>query len=203
MQRQQQLEWQEARKHERQEDERIFDEMWEQERLKKVQRAVDDMERAHKMNMALRTQLKAQKDAYDQVKERERQMRAEEDRLYKEQVRGHRRVAGGEMRRADAAGRQWRRPPPPHTPSQCIAERRIMCVGTCLPLSPALHRECRVPRGVCPGSEVGQSTGRALHPVVAGVVFPRAVKRRKLRVILRDALRRVILRRLNRPIQPF
>jgi|Transcript_11405 trichoplein keratin filament-binding protein len=86
VQRQQQLEWQEARKHERQEDERIFDEMWEQERLKKVQRAVDDMERAHKMNMALRTQLKAQKDAYDQVKERERQMRAEEDRLYKEQV---------------------------------------------------------------------------------------------------------------------
>lgn len=35
-------------------EDRIFDEMWEQERLKKVQRARDDMERTHRMNLQLR-----------------------------------------------------------------------------------------------------------------------------------------------------
>lgn len=84
--RQQQLLWNEARRHEEREDDLIFDEMWEQERLKKVQRAQEDMERAKTMNEKLRVQLKAQKDAFDTVKRREEELRLEQDLLYKEQV---------------------------------------------------------------------------------------------------------------------
>eukprot|EP00668_Euglena_longa_P000713 GGOE01000862.1.p1 GENE.GGOE01000862.1~~GGOE01000862.1.p1 ORF type:complete len:488 (-),score=221.71 GGOE01000862.1:263-1726(-) len=81
-----QLKWAEAKKHELAEEDRIFDEMWEQERLKKVQRARDDMERTHRMNLQLREHLDAQKAAYDMVKAREKELQDEEDRIYREQI---------------------------------------------------------------------------------------------------------------------
>mmetsp|Transcript_37660 Transcript_37660/g.67193 ORF Transcript_37660/g.67193 Transcript_37660/m.67193 type:complete len:491 (-) Transcript_37660:897-2369(-) len=84
--RQQQLQWAEARKHEEEEDDRIFAEMWEQERLKKVVRAQEDMEKTRTMNEKLKVQLAAQKDAFHQVKQREKELQQQQDALYKEQV---------------------------------------------------------------------------------------------------------------------
>lgn len=110
--RQEQLHWQAARKHEQQEDDRIFDEMWEQERLKKVQRAKDDLERTNNMNKQLRAQLQAQQAAYDAVKEREAALRVEEDRLFREQVKHEAQVEAQHERErlaaAHAAGRATR-----------------------------------------------------------------------------------------------
>eukprot|EP01012_Entosiphon_sulcatum_P035438 TRINITY_DN4497_c0_g1_i1.p1 TRINITY_DN4497_c0_g1~~TRINITY_DN4497_c0_g1_i1.p1 ORF type:complete len:490 (+),score=166.96 TRINITY_DN4497_c0_g1_i1:91-1560(+) len=84
--RKQQLLWLEERKQREQEDNRFFDEMWEQDRLKKIQRAKEDLERVHAMNAQLRADLGAQNAAYQALKEQELELKAEEDRIYREQL---------------------------------------------------------------------------------------------------------------------
>lgn len=81
-----QLEWQEERRRELAEDNRIFDELWEQERLKQVQRAESEMERTRHMTQQLRTQLEAQQEEYRTMKAREAALEAEEDRVRREQA---------------------------------------------------------------------------------------------------------------------
>eukprot|EP00906_Rhabdomonas_costata_P027814 RCo039509 len=84
--RREQILWNEEKKRQEREDNQIFSEMWEQERLKKIQRAQDDLERTKRMNEDLRRNLAIQKAAWEDAKRREKEIQAEEDRIMKEQI---------------------------------------------------------------------------------------------------------------------
>jgi hypothetical protein len=84
--RKEQLEWNEQKRKLEKEDNKIFDEQWEQDRLKKIKRAQEDMERTKQMNAKLRENLDKQMVAYNLAKQRDKEIKQEEDRIYKEQI---------------------------------------------------------------------------------------------------------------------
>eukprot|EP01006_Ploeotia_vitrea_P066463 TRINITY_DN95018_c0_g1_i1.p1 TRINITY_DN95018_c0_g1~~TRINITY_DN95018_c0_g1_i1.p1 ORF type:complete len:486 (+),score=83.12 TRINITY_DN95018_c0_g1_i1:42-1499(+) len=81
-----QIELNAQRRRQQAEEDRFFDEMWEIERMKKIQRAKEDMERVKKMNIQLRDNLSRQLDIYNRAKAEEKALKEEEDRIYKEQI---------------------------------------------------------------------------------------------------------------------